>query len=462
MASALHIRSMRFPCLAALPLVARAIQAQAPVRVTGVVFDSLARAPLAGAEVQLVRADARDSPVRSATTDRLGQYHVDSVPPGPYLAAFIHPVLDSLGVTLNPVRVDVQAGDAARLALAIPSASTLRRELCGGGPAAETTGLLVGWVRDAATVRPRGQAAVQIAWSEVLFRDGGPSVETRAVTVSTRDDGWFAACGVPAGTELRLRGVSGEDSSGVVPLQLTGGAVMRRDLMVGSGRARLTGVARTEGGRPIAGARVWLVGGTDTTTTNDVGAFTLSAAGMGSHVLAARAVGYVPASVPVEVRPGVSDAVVVALVSLSAYLDTVKTIRERAYAVDHGGFEARRRAAGSGHFIDRQQIDRLGTPRTMSLLRTLPGVTGVASRSGEAVLMHGRNGAVCSPAVFIDGVQLSGPATAWMLDASAPADRITGIEVYASATTAPAQYQRVPCGSIVIWTENARDPNAKR
>ena len=65
--------------------------------VTGTVYDSVTTTPLAGAIVQLA---AQDDPKRvlTASADSLGRYRIEGVRPGRYLAGFLHPTLDVLGL----------------------------------------------------------------------------------------------------------------------------------------------------------------------------------------------------------------------------------------------------------------------------------------------------------------------------------------------------------------------------
>src|SRR5688500_20042187 len=96
-------------CLAMASAQIAAAQASQGVTVSGIVYDSLARAPLAGASVQLV-TDKVTTFMRSADTDSLGRFTLTDVPPGVYKLGFLHPLLDSIGVDgpLREVRVATQ------------------------------------------------------------------------------------------------------------------------------------------------------------------------------------------------------------------------------------------------------------------------------------------------------------------------------------------------------------------
>src|SRR6185437_6070224 len=111
----------------------------APVPVVGVVY-SVAQAPLANAIVQLVSFTNR-SLTYAAKTDSTGAFRIPSVQHGRYLIGFLHPALDSLG--LSPPQLSMEVGDAAAHAvLAIPSARTLRARICRSAPT-DSTGVLL-------------------------------------------------------------------------------------------------------------------------------------------------------------------------------------------------------------------------------------------------------------------------------------------------------------------------------
>src|ERR1051325_1132774 len=81
-----------------------------PGGVRGVVYDSVGRAPLAGAVVQLAPVGERMAAQRSVTADAAGRFTLDSLPAGGYVVGFFHPLLDSLGIEPPLRRVDVIEG----------------------------------------------------------------------------------------------------------------------------------------------------------------------------------------------------------------------------------------------------------------------------------------------------------------------------------------------------------------
>ena len=79
-----------------IPLASLAAQSS----VIGTVTDSVNHHPLAGAMIQLANDSAKI--VKSATSDSLGGFRIDSLAPGSYIIGFFHPTLDSLGLDLLP------------------------------------------------------------------------------------------------------------------------------------------------------------------------------------------------------------------------------------------------------------------------------------------------------------------------------------------------------------------------
>src|SRR5690348_4571242 len=134
--------------------------------VSGTVYDSVMHAPLAAANVQLV--DAKNpSRIYNAFTDSLGRFTMPAVVPGRYAAGFFHPSVDALGIETPLVGVDVVAGHPLSLALAIPGPGVIASALCGARAPGDSSGALVGLVRDADTGTPLAGARVVVSWLEI-------------------------------------------------------------------------------------------------------------------------------------------------------------------------------------------------------------------------------------------------------------------------------------------------------
>src|SRR5690606_36681351 len=140
--------------------------------------------PLAGATVQLVRPDAPEQG-RTNVTDAAGSFRYDSLAPGPWVAAFLHPRLDSLGVEIPPRTIDVGAGETS-LALAVPRAETIAAATCSRAPE-DSTGLLRARVRDAATDLPLPGSTVRVSWSELVV-DGNGLRQVRRLADAVADE----------------------------------------------------------------------------------------------------------------------------------------------------------------------------------------------------------------------------------------------------------------------------------
>src|SRR5213076_2454787 len=103
-------------CAAAAIIVAMPATARGQVaRLRGLVYDSVAALPLAGAHVEIVNANDRSRILFRTTSDSLGRFVLDSVARGRYIAGFIHPMLDSLGLAIAQRLLDVSVDGELRL-----------------------------------------------------------------------------------------------------------------------------------------------------------------------------------------------------------------------------------------------------------------------------------------------------------------------------------------------------------
>ncbi|HVT41307.1 MAG TPA: carboxypeptidase regulatory-like domain-containing protein [Gemmatimonadaceae bacterium] len=485
-------------CLALTALVAGSGLAQvvsgaaerATATVTGVVYDSLARAPLAGAEVQLVREGVPgERSLFDVTTDSRGHFAIANVPPGPYTAGFLHPFLDTLGVVAPVVHVALEAGRTTELPLAIPSLTTFARALCHLQTVPDSATLWVGTVRDAATRAPRARASVSVQWAETDITRGGIYRMRRSGVVQAGEDGRFAVCNAPADASLFVRAAGGPDTSGVVVLNLPGQRLLARDLLIGRsepaqpestvlvdgtrrglavprrGQARLVGTVRASLGNPIAGARVRLAGASDSAATAGDGSFRLAGLPAGSWMLDVRAIGFEPARVPVELYEGegTTNTRSVVLEKAVTALETVRVITGPANVPARSGFLSRK--VGFGHFIEHAEIEKRSALEVRDIVRDVPGLLVVphVPGGGPSLLMRVPSG-MCAPSVWVDGQRFGGGYDAeQMLAMINPAD-VAGIEVYNRSGIVPLQFGGTltgGCGVIVGWTDSRLRARAK-
>lgn len=441
--------------------------------VSGVVRDSIARAPLADAIVQLIAADNPSSSPRTAISDSLGRFAIDNVPRGHYLLGFIHPLLDSLGVEATPRKLFIDGDRNVRADLGVPSLARLNVAICGSRAQLDSAALIIGVVRDALSGAPVAAVTVSAEWLELSFKSQGLVTNIDRRVATTAENGWFALCNVPIAGTVALLASRGADSTDRIELQIPPERFLHREIYIGpaqtsvaegaanprdmraspsrgvhSGSGRLVGtVVAVAGGGPLAGAQVSIADGPGT-RTNELGEWTILNAPLGTRMLEVLAVGYYPERHQVDV---VTDAkpVRIAMSTLKAVLDTIRiTARRLSGAPDGGGFQRRRRM-GIGRFMTPEDVARFRAIVTSDLFRRMPGIQ---LEKGH-ISMRGAFEPWCSPAIFIDGHYLRN-VTAEDIDDWVYPHEIAGVEIY-SESTAPPQFQvgLSGCGSIVIWTK---------
>ncbi|MEO8879893.1 MAG: carboxypeptidase regulatory-like domain-containing protein [Gemmatimonadaceae bacterium] len=439
-----------------------ALRAQATgERVDGVVYDSLDRRPLANATVQIVSSPAGHG-AYAAMSDSLGRFHIDDVRAGSYVAGFLHPRLDTLGILAATKSVIVGEG-AAHLSLAIPSAATITRAIC-ATPAtsrkasSDSTGLLVGHVFDGVTGATLGASSIVLDMPTLVFGGNTTRSEVQHVRVHTNDDGWFAMCGLEA-DDYQVHAEHGTRATGTVDITIGPRAITTLSLVLGAEGATpgatLTGTVTAPGGHPLEGAQVGVDGSEVTTTTDAEGAFTLASVPDGSRMAEARVLGYLPKRVPVTPSRGETRRVSIVMAKRAQELNTVTVFGKPSWKTrDFTGFQERRKK-GFGHFITREQIAQTNDVSICDLLSRVPGVTvssnggiGCSARLHAMVTGVGGGVSACEPKVYMDNLPFNGSVTEFTRSYS-PRD-IMGIEIY-SASTQPIQYQG-GCGSLVVWT----------
>jgi hypothetical protein len=212
--------------------------------VSGVVHDSLARAPLAGAWVQLVAADGAANAPRTVVSDTLGRFAFDGVPDGRYTIGFFHPLLDSLGVAPPLRAVRVRRGRPERIDLAIPSPARLRAAVCGGPVTpglTRTSGtgagaLIAGVVRDASDSASVVHVTVSVEWLELTLSKSGWEPLRLRTDAATDTAGRFFFCNAPRGGTVSLSVTRGADSTRRMDIQVPATGFLRADLYVGTAR----------------------------------------------------------------------------------------------------------------------------------------------------------------------------------------------------------------------------------
>src|SRR5215212_7596937 len=224
--------SLALSSLAPLTLAA---QTPAPgatsAAVSGVVYDSIGKAPLTGAWVEMVGTDSTSGRF-AATSDSLGRFRIDGMRPGTYVVAFNHGIVDSLGLQMSARAVTVRTG-SQRLDLGTPSQETVGRSICGPRFGADSTGFLIGHVRAAESELPIPNAWVVVRWVETTFDTRGVRQNDRALSATTLPSGWFGICGVPSNVSVLARAGHGADSSGYVPLEVPTGGLRHLNVYIG-------------------------------------------------------------------------------------------------------------------------------------------------------------------------------------------------------------------------------------
>lgn len=419
--------------------------------------------------------------------------------------------LEALGIEPPLGGVEIAPGHPASIALAVPGASTILATVCGERAPTDSSGALLGMVRDADSGMPLADADVVVTWPELTISAAGVRQVVRRVPARTREDGGYVLCDVPNGRVV-VGADSGAHRSGLIEIDVPMHGLVRRDLSVAGpaaavatiadstpgaprvavlrGSARLAGVVRRPDGHPMPGARVTVQGTGLSAITGANGEFHIDGLPAGTFGAQARAIGLSPVTVPVDLASARTDSVTITLADRAATKLAAVTVygRRPNTLQDMQDFAARRRQ-GFGHYL--VAADLKNRFNVTDALKSVVGLHVTPTATGVAV--YGRAGCSnaggcsepgCRPAVFLDGSRLPnethrsfGPdggvtGLPGLKETSDPSstvgdppdfdqyiapEQVMGIEVYNGIGGVPAQFQTFDetagCGVILIWSK---------
>jgi hypothetical protein len=434
--------------------------------VAGIVFDSIAGRPLAGARVWLEGTD------REVTTDARGRYSLEDLSDGVYGVRITHAVLNALGVESLAREVELVRGDVASGNIHVPSLATLLSRGCaagapatagaGAGDDARATVPVVGRVFDAMSGRPVRGAALSLSTAA-----GAPPLAT-----TSGPGGVFRFCDVPAASDAVLAASFMGGARAEVRLSLAGsGAVAHEFRLQLDAPSRVTGrVIDFDEGRPVGGATVLLDGAKAAVTSAD-GRFHFPGVQPGDHVIALRHLAFQPVQDTLRIDgTGRAFNLEIKLPREPIRLDAITvTVAERPLtgmlAPVHDRLE-RVRLYGGGHVFDRSDIERRN-PRLLShLLSDVPGIR-VAYTTQEDIHHYiitstrSYSGTdLCVMTIYMDGMMLVRGGAAGggeNVDHYFSMSAIEAIEVYQPGQRIPSQYwgSSSGCGVILVWTRRS-------
>lgn len=419
--------------------------------VSGTVYDSVGRAPLRDALVQMV--PPAGTPLLTATTDARGRYSITGAPPGRYFIDFAHGVLDSLALEPPLRHVEVRAGGMARLDLAVPSPATIVTQTCRSTPS-DSVGLLFGVLHDSKSRTGLDSGQVMARWFELVIDTSGLNNSERISSSKTTSAGWFAMCGVPSGVEVLVQGVRGSDSTGVTLVSVPPHGLVRFDVSIG-GITSIHGRVTSQG-KAVENARVRAGEDERGTYTDSAGRYRLAQLRAGSQTVEVRALGYAPQATPVALVPDSATTIDFQLTTVKRVMDTIKVVAERVYSIDRMGFERRRRSA-AGTFFDSEIVRRRSPYSVSQLLYEVPSIRVLGSGFDRTFVMRGGNGVgfnACPPAFFLNGVRMPADLLS-ELDLFVRPQELEGMEVYRGMMVPPDFHVNGACGAVVVWTKRS-------
>jgi hypothetical protein len=220
--------------------------------------------------------------------------------------------------------------------------------------------------------------------------------------------------------------------------------------------SKLVGIVTDTSGAPLSRAEVWLIAAsTLRTISNDSGKFELPGLPSGSITLGVRRLGYESATFSATLKAGKTHR---ATFPLTPSVQSLAEVKVQDTASTWLSVFDQRRSMHRGSFLTRSDFERDNLRIATDILRRVPGVQIVPTRTGTMVQMtRGAGARRCIPQLYVHETPYSGN-----FDDFTP-DDIEALEVYVGISEIPPDLVtmgRPICAAIVIWTREP--PPTKR
>lgn len=447
---------LRVALFAPLTVVTASAQsATSGASVSGTVFDSVARVPLRGAVVQVVKVDSAGSTVAStsnfaAIADADGHYRISGLPRGTYGIGFQHSALTALRLE-SPLRGFRVASDTGlTIDLAIPKGAVVRGALCRN--VSDVDGVLAGVALRGSQGTALAGATVVLGWVEVAVVEGRFRTVPRRVTAVAEEDGSFVACALASATPLTVA-VSRSGYRDIIgEITVPAGDVLRRDFRLadttsGAATGVITGrLLHADGGMVASGQVSVAALELDAPVLN--GAFSLGGLPTGTWSVEARVIGYEPQLAFVDVVEGAPATLQMTVGPKVQVLDAINIVGKPSHdlKVLNEVAARRRTAAGSVFLPGNVWLESADTP--VDVLRAARGfILGGPRGCGEqgSKLKH--------LAVYLDGLPFE--AGLQEIGNLVPMRDILAIEAYPDAHSVPAIWRATNvCALVAVWTKH--------
>jgi hypothetical protein len=219
--------------------------------------------------------------------------------------------------------------------------------------------------------------------------------------------------------------------------------------------AKLVGTVTDTAGVPLSRAEIWYVAvSTLRTISNDSGHFELPGLPAGSVTLGVRRLGFESATFTAMLKAGKTHR---ATFPLTPSAQTLAEVKVQDTASTWLAVFDQHRSMHRGTFLTRKDFERDNLRIATDILRRVPGVQIVPTRTGTAIAMsRGAGARRCMPQLYVHEQPYSGN-----FDDFIP-DDIEALEVYVGISEIPPDLNtmgRPICAAIVIWT---REPPPKK
>lgn len=221
-------------------------------------------------------------------------------------------------------------------------------------------------------------------------------------------------------------------------------------------------VRAEEGGAPLPGTHVELIGAFIAANADSAGVARLSGVRPGPTIVSIHKLGYGDERFTLNVPPGDTLSIDVDLQSQAVRLAAVRATATHSRVLAESGFLERQRQ-GIGSYATRTEWEGRGRLNFSDVMRRMRGIRVARTADGRTLLTSGRGNismsSMCSGVLlFVDGVLMNVDGRYDDINLLVPVSELEAVEAYAGPAEIPAQYNQTgsACGVVLAWRRGAR------
>lgn len=217
-------------------------------------------------------------------------------------------------------------------------------------------------------------------------------------------------------------------------------------------------IRASEGGAPLPGAQVEMMGTGKVLGADSAGVVVLRGVEPGAALFEIRKMGFAAEHFTLNIPRTDTIGIDVDLVTEPVKLAELQAVSKWGNAVLRDAGFYQRRQSGIGSYVTREELEGRGILEFSDILRRMRGIRVVRTGDGRTVLVPTRRAASinfsCSVDVYVNGTPANAEMAGGDVNSRISVSEVEAVETYAGPAEIPIQWNPTgrACAVVVVWT----------